>query len=99
MLERVGARGVREDAGVGVARLDDRGAGAVRVDHAVAVVRIGDARERIGADDERALDVAGADHGVGGDHALNPAGAAEDEIEGGGARLGDAQLRFDARGE
>ena len=46
-----------------------------------------------------ALDVAGADHRVGDDHALQPARAAEDEIERGGARIADLELRLHARRE
>ena len=85
------------DALAGVARLHDGGAGAVGVDQAVAVVRVGDARERVGADDHGPLDVAGADHGVAHDHSLQPAGAAEDHVDRDGPRILDLQLCLHAR--
>ena len=99
VLERVGADGVREDAVVRVAGLQDRGAGAVGVDQAVAVVRVGDARERLRADDHGPLAVAGADHLIGQDHPLQPSRTSEEDVEGHGARRVDLESRLHARGK
>jgi len=85
---------LNQDSGVGLARFQDRGAGAVRVDHAVAVVRIGDARERVAPmimarwmSPARIMASA----------VMTPwiqPGQPKNEIERSRARFGDAQLRL-----
>ena len=101
VLERVGANGVRNDsaAAAGVLRFENHRAGAVGVDERIAIVRIGDARQRVGADDHRAFDVAGADHRIGVNDALQPAGTSEDEIDRRRVRILDFEMRLHARGE
>ncbi len=101
MLHGVGPRRMAEHADRFLARdrLEERRARAVRVDHAVAIVGVADPRESIDADDERPPGVARPQVVIGLDHALQPAGAPEDDIVGDRLRIADAELLLHPRGE
>ena len=98
MLERVGADVVREDSVLGFACFEDGRACAIGVDQTVAIVGIGNARQRISANDHCALDVAGANHRVGPDDALQPARTSEDDIDSDGVRVFNLELVLHSRG-
>ena len=79
--------------------LENHGAGTVRIDQAVPIVRIRDSRQRVGTDDHRRLDVARAQHRVGVDDALQPARTAGDDVAGNDAGIPDAEPRLHPRRE
>jgi hypothetical protein len=91
-LAAVGAQARDQDAAVlaragKLLRLQDDGAGAVAEQHAgAAVLPVEDARERLGADHQRALEGAGLEQRVDGREPIDEAGAHRVQVERGALR-------------
>ncbi len=99
MVESVRAGRVGEDPDlfVGLAGFKNGRAGAVGVDHAVAIMGVGDPRQGLAADDQRPPGIARPKIVVGLDHALHPTRAAKRQVVGDALGVGDLEVLFDPR--
>ena len=91
----MGLRGRADDAAAPVAGLfifEDGRAGTVGEDHGVPVIHVDHPGQGLGADHQRFLHEPGFEEGIGLDHALQPAGASEENVIGHAGRIADPEL-------